>query len=284
LRSVVFVTVMVGFTLPVFAAGMVVPPKVAEILDYYCFECHDADKQKGDVRFDNLHQLPLQAQLDLLNKMQEQGHFGQMPPKKKSHPEVDEKEALLAWMGIELKKHNASKLENKLRDHDYGNFVSHKKLFSGKIKDKPYTPARRWLVRPEIFNERVKDIFHLEGKERNVGFFGVTNPFVLPERSGVRDYDTTALDGGHLLIMLSNAEWISYKQIRAARVKNGELKANDFPNKRDRWAPRSTTKEFENIILKKGNPDKKRSNGGDSSAISQRFTPTSQCDRTSEIP
>lgn len=257
-RFIAFVAVGVGSALPVSAADMVVPPKVAEILDYYCFECHDADRQKGDVRFDNLHKIPLNSRLDLLNKMQEQVYFAQMPPKKKSQPESDEKEALLAWMGAELKKHNASGLEDKLRDHDYGNFVSHKQLFSGKIKNKPYTSARRWLVRPEIFNERVKDIFQLEGRARNANFFGVTNPFILPERSGIRDYDTTVLDGGHLLIMLSNAEWISYKQIRAARVKNGELKGDYFPNKKDRWAPNTTPKTFEEIILKKGKPTDKQ--------------------------
>ena len=33
--------------------------------------------------------------------------------------------------------------------------------------------------------------------------FGVTNPFMLPDHSGVRDYDLTSLDGGHLLVMLT---------------------------------------------------------------------------------
>ena len=40
--------------------------------------------------------------------------------------------------------------------------------------------------------------------------------------------------------MLSNAEWISYKQIRAARVNKGELKVDEFPNAKDRWAPKTT--------------------------------------------
>ncbi len=252
-RSLALVVVVIGYALPSSGAEMVVPKKVAEIIQYYCSECHDGAEQKGDIRLDKIHRMPLTQRLTVLNKMQEQIYFEQMPPKKEAQPESDEQKVVLDWLGAELKKHNASELEDKLRDYDYGNFVSHKKLFSGKNKEKSFTPARRWLIRPEVFNQRVKGIF---GQDRRMNLFGVTNPLVLPERSGVRDYDTTVLDGGHLLIMLSNAEWISYKQIRAARVKNGELKANDFPNPKDRWAPSTTPKAFEDIILKKGNPTK----------------------------
>jgi hypothetical protein len=51
--------------------------------------------------------------------------------------------------------------------------------------------------------------------------------FVLPDHSGVQDYDHALLDGGHLLTMLGNAKWISYKQLKEARVKNGEIPAVD---------------------------------------------------------
>ena len=185
LRNLTLAAALAGLAVPATHANVKVPANVADILDFYCFECHDADRQKGNVRFDNMHKIPLHAQLELLNKIQEQVYFEQMPPKKKTQSDPDEKEALLAWVGAELKKHNASLLEDKLRDHDYANFVSHEKLFSGKINTKPYTPARRWLVRPEIFNERVKGIFYLEGRSHGLNLFGITNPFVLPERSGV---------------------------------------------------------------------------------------------------
>jgi len=252
----VLLVVAVGSALSASGDEMLVPPKVAEIMKYYCAECHDGPTQEGDVRLDNLNKLPLSARLTMLNRVQEQLYFGQMPPKKEAQPESDEKKAVLDWLAAELKKHNASELEDKLRDFSYANFVSHKKLFSGEIKDKPFTTARRWLVRPAIFNERVKDIFRLQGRGRNAKFYGITNPFVLPERSGVRDYDTTVLDGGHLLTMLSNAQWIAHKQIHAARVKNGEIKKDDFPNKKDKWVPGNTPKEFEAIILKKEKPSK----------------------------
>lgn len=37
----------------------------------------------------------------------------------------------------------------------------------------------------------------------------LTNPFLLPTHSGVRYYDTTTLDGGHFLTMITNAREFS---------------------------------------------------------------------------
>lgn len=231
-----------------------VPAKPAALLQEYCLDCHEEGTEKGDIRLDNLAEIPLQARLDLMNRALEQVYLKQMPPKKKDQPSEEERNELGGWIWKELHTHNASKLEEKLRYPSYGNYIDHEKLFSGKIKEPAFTPARRWLVSPMIFDERVRDVFSLEGRERNMPLAGVTNPFILPDHSGVRDYDIGLLDGGSLLVMLSNAEWISTKQIRPARVKAGEIGANDFPDPKERWSPRLTPPEFENIIVKKTPP------------------------------
>lgn len=232
-----------------------VHPRAGDILDQYCFSCHDEDTQKGDIRLDNLGTLTLDARLDLMNRMQEQVYLSQMPPRnKKSQPSEEERKELGTWLREELHAHNASKLEDKLRYPSYGNYVDHDKLFSGKFTDAPYTPMRRWLVNPQIFAQRVLDVFELEGKDRGTYLVGVTNPFLLPDASGVRDYDINSLDGGSLLVMLTNAEWISQRQIRPARVKNGELANGDYSDPKDRWSPRQTPPAFETIILKKSAP------------------------------
>jgi hypothetical protein len=231
-----------------------VDPGAAGLLDRYCIDCHEEGTEKGDLRLDHLEQLPLGERLDLMNRMLEQVYLKQMPPKKKTQPSDRDREELSAWLWSELHTHKASRLEDKLRYPSYGNYVDHDRLFSGKINEAASTPARRWLVSPQIFDQRVRDVFGLEGRERGTPLVGVTNPFVLPDTSGVRDYDIGLLDGGSLLVMLSNAEWISRKQIRAARVKNGEIAANDFPDPKDRWSPRQAPLEFESIILKKAEP------------------------------
>ena len=232
-----------------------VDPKAAAILSNYCTDCHEDGTEKGDIRLDNLEELPLQARLDLMNRALEQVYLKQMPPKKKKdQPSEEEREELGEWLWETLHAHNASKLEDKLRYPSYGNYVDHEKLFSGENKDPAFTPARRWLVRPQIFDARVREIFGMERSQRGVSFAGVTNPFSLPDTSGVRDYDIGSLDGGSLLVMLTNAEYISDRQIRPARVKNGEIQANDFPDPKDKFMPRTVPSEFENIIFKKTEP------------------------------
>lgn len=231
-----------------------VPSNAKEILGNYCTDCHEDGTEKGDIRLDNLEELPLQARLDLMNRALEQVYLKQMPPKKKDQPTQEEREQLGSWFWDVLNAHNASKLEDKLRYPSYGNYVDHHELFSGKNKQAAFTPARRWLVRPQIFDERVRNVFLLEGKERNTPLTGITNPFVLPDASGVRDYDIGQLDGGSLLVMLTNVEWISEKQIRPARVKAGEIKADEFPDPKDRWSPSATPVEFESIILSSSAP------------------------------
>ena len=227
----------------------------AEMLETYCWSCHDEWESKGNVRLDLLDELPLENRLDLLNKIQEQIYFGQMPPeRKKRQPTGAEREELLGWVSQELGRHQASTLEDKLRYPNYANYVDHEKLFSGEITEKAFTPARRWLVSPQIFIERVNAIFGLEGRDRQETFYGVTVPIILPDHAGVRYYDNTTLDGGHLLTMLGNADWIATKQLHPARVKSGELKNGQFENPKDRWTPGRTPEALEAIVMKKGRP------------------------------
>jgi hypothetical protein len=99
-------------------------------------------------------------------------------------------------------------------------------------------------------------------------FDGVKNPFLLPERSGVRDYDVTTLDGGHLLVMLGNAKWIAGKQIFAARLKTPKkeelLKGL---SSKDRWYPKVTPEAFEKIVLKAEPPTDEEMNA----AVKEQF-------------
>lgn len=229
---------------------------VQPLLVKFCGECHGAQTHEGDVRFDALGALEKEPFLNVLNKAESQLFFGMMPPVDAPQPSAEERRRLLAWVQIELRASNASGLDQKSRSPEAGNWVEHTKLFDGSVQEKPYTPARRWLVSPQIFLQRAFDVFALEQRQRDGnrnGLRGLTSPVTLPEHSGVRDYDLAVLSGGHLLTMLGNAEWMSKKQIRAARVKNGEIKADEFENKADRFSP-ITPPAFETIILKNSAP------------------------------
>jgi len=209
------------------------PQDMEILLEDNCYDCHDDATQKGDVRLDTLGDMALDARLDLLNRMQEMVHFEEMPPKKKkSQPSEGERKQLLAWISGELGKHNASKLEDKLRMPAYGNYVNHGKLFSGEYKDlKAFTPDRRWLISEFIFDAKFNKLLEhtpfltIDGKREfvigsNNRSLGLTNPFLLPTDSGVRYYDTTILDGGHLLTMLTNAKDVAAYMIALSGKKS----------------------------------------------------------------
>lgn len=214
------------------AAGFKVDPTAKTILENYCIDCHEEGTEKGKFRLDNLEELPRDATLDAMNRIIEKVHFEEMPPKKKDQPTEQERKQLEDWLAGVLEANNASKLADKLRRPDYGNKVDHGKLFSGKYKDLPgFTPDRRWLISEFIFDAKMNKLLEftpqrdIDGKRfpvigdnnRNGAKVNLTNPFLLPTHSGVRYYDTTTLDGGHLLTMLTNGKALSAYMILRAK-------------------------------------------------------------------
>ena len=214
------------------AGQFVVPESVQSVIANRCIDCHGADTAEADTRLDNLAGLDTAARLELLNKAEDKLFFGLMPPDDAEQPTEAEREQIASWISGELKKHNASRLEEKLRLPAYGNYVDHDKLFSGKYKDlKGFTRDRRWLISEFIFNAKINRLVNHEGIRTidgkrmpvigdngvNLGTrFGgatlrqsITNPFLLPTNIGVRYYDNTMLTGGHLLTMIANAKKIA---------------------------------------------------------------------------
>ena len=206
------------------AAPFRVGERILPLLQNYCVSCHGNQTAEGEVRLDNLECLKLDARLDLLNRAHEQIFIGEMPPKNEKQPTEAERNLLTDWVSSELRAHNASKLEDKLRKPEYGNVVNHEKLFSGQYKDLPgFTPDRRWLISEYIFDATfnhllgIKKTRDIDGKRmpiiggslRPFMRINITNPFLLPTHSGVRYYDTTTLDGGHFLTMVNNAREFS---------------------------------------------------------------------------
>jgi len=198
--------------------GFAIPKAVESVIANSCVECHGADESEGDVRFDNLSSLNIDARLQLLNKAQEQIFFGTMPPEDAEQPTTSQRTQLAEWVSLELNKHNASKLEDKLRKPEFGNYIDHEKLFSGEYKDlKAFTYDRRWLISEYIFEAKFNQLlkhqpfrtidgtrhFVIGDNNRRVN---LTNPFLLPTNSGVRYYANTTLNGGHLLTMITNAK------------------------------------------------------------------------------
>lgn len=198
---------------------LAVPDTVLAVLTQRCVDCHSAESAEGDVRLDGLAELDLDARLALLNKVQEQLFLGQMPPKDEEQPTAAERSQLVEWVSRELHAHKASTLEYKLQKPEFGNYVDHEKLFSGEYKTLPgFTYDRRWLISEYIFNaafQRIlKNVTRAKHNGKVVDVVGssrvpnltLSNPFLLPNVSGVRYYANEDLTGGHLSSMLTNAQ------------------------------------------------------------------------------
>jgi hypothetical protein len=136
-----------------------IPKEVQSLINHRCIECHGEDASEGNIRLDSVSSLERDAQLELMNKVQEQLFFGTMPPEQEEQPTNAERQRLTGWLSSVLKKYHATTFESKLLLPQGGNYVDHDKLFSGEIKDKPFSPARRWIVSPYIFDNRVIEIF-----------------------------------------------------------------------------------------------------------------------------
>ena len=198
--------------------GVTVSKSAISVLNHYCIGCHGAETSEGDVRFDGLTKMSVDARLDLLNMAQEHLFFGKMPPEEAEQPSAADREQLAQWIAGELSKHNASKLQDKLRTSAYGNYVDHDQLFSGEYKDlKGYTYDRHWLISEYIFDAKFNQLLNhtpfqtIDGKRQfvigsNNRRVNLTNPFLLPTSTGVRYYANTTLNGGHLLTMITNAK------------------------------------------------------------------------------
>lgn len=198
-----------------------VPKEVQSFISNRCIDCHGEGTSEGDLRLDNLSSLAKDSQLELMNKVQEQLFFGTMPPEEEEQPTNAERERLISWLSSELQKHHAATFESKLLLPHYGNYVDHDKLFSGEIKDKPFSPARRWIVSPYIFQNKITEIF---GNTSSRLPEGVVNPFHLPDVSGIRYYDNEVVNGGHFLTMVSNAKVARAKKSISILRKTRELK------------------------------------------------------------
>lgn len=77
--------------------GTVTQP-VQEVLRTYCDSCHGGNQSEGEVRLDTIPSLDATVRLDLLNTLQEQLHFNEMPPADEKQPSAAEQKRLVDWV------------------------------------------------------------------------------------------------------------------------------------------------------------------------------------------
>ncbi len=225
----------------------VLKDKATQIMETYCYSCHGEKEQEGDIRLDQLDAIdPVDLQ-KLLSDANEAVLFEDMPPEDEKQPTEAERKILIQWLESQVTGDAAEALAEKLRRSEYGNVVKHEELFSGKHAKLPgFTTDRRWLVSEYIFNEKINRLLnyqptrtiygtnqivagdsgiHWSPKTEHGNKFRrtITNPFLLPEKVGVRYFDLDRLTTGHLLTMVGNA-----KRVAEHMTSEGMMKSH-FP-------------------------------------------------------
>lgn len=93
--------------------------KAVEVLEYYCFDCHDDASQKGNL---NMEKLLKEDSFDGA-LMFENLLTGKMPPAKKEQPEAEEKRAVLDWLAKQQRDHH-QKSFRRLSRHEFVHSVN----------------------------------------------------------------------------------------------------------------------------------------------------------------
>ena len=134
----------------------------------YCVSCHGEDKPKAKFRLDNIkYVLKDSGNYDRWKSVLEQLKFDEMPPEDEKQPNSALKKQVINWINDKFAKSGKLASFNfKVKKPHYGNFINHEKLFSGEIKDKPYTPARLWRIDAKQWNYSKKDLVDGLGKRR----------------------------------------------------------------------------------------------------------------------
>ncbi|MDA7864607.1 DUF1588 domain-containing protein [bacterium] len=211
---------------------------LTRFLGKWCVDCHGPDSQESGLRFDDLSRRwddPKAA--EQWRKIGEQVLFREMPPEGNDAPEAGERERFVDKIESRLQPYgHGFGLADKMLLPEFGNLLDHDTLFSGQVTEKPYTSARLWRQRPEIYrrmwgphygqqhwisvkigggNEatarnRVQHGPH-KGKAISKRYFAnekFANPFFeyVHQASGITDYASIMADQASLEALLTNAE------------------------------------------------------------------------------
>lgn len=216
-------------------------------LEKYCYSCHGDKKQKGDLNIKTLGLNMKNADIgQYWEDIYAQVQFDEMPTSKaKFQPTRPERDKFLKWLDEELIANDRGfGLDEKLILPEYGNYIDHESLFSGTIKDMPYTPARIWRQRPSIYKNFWDKTFgrteHYaiaiggtgpnfvkrgphKGKNLTGRYFKVhlyANPFFefVHHAAGFSDYASIVADQSSLEALLVNAETMAETMTRGQKV------------------------------------------------------------------
>ena len=140
----------------------------SSFLENHCFDCHDDETTKGNLNLLELGPLD-ETNAAVWKSVWSQVALQEMPPKKKSQPDVIDRLRFTDWIVSELQQ----EMKNKggfyaHLDPQKANFVDHDLLFGPLPKgirlSPTSTPARIWRVTPQEHITRLNELINAEAK------------------------------------------------------------------------------------------------------------------------
>ena len=198
--------------LPLATAAAVTPAETAAVqrfLGEFCTKCHGPEKQKGEVRLDELTG-EMAHEGARWSVVLDQIRDGEMPPEKEKQPGAPQKQAIVAWISAQMGTRVA-------RRPSQGNLVPHELLFGAAAEPGNAPEPRLWRLNPEAYLAWVEEVGR--GKVQ-----GLVQPFSANPERGIKDFAALArVDEPSTEILIRNADAIVESQT-AHEIVDGKAK------------------------------------------------------------
>jgi len=133
---------------------------VLSFLKAHCGDCHSKTTPAAGLRLDNLRaefanqgQID-EAEIDVWQRVHEQITLGSMPPAEAPQVEVREAKHVTVWITEQLRAMGQTPaVWHKLNSPQFGNYVSHERLFDGSHTGPASSPPRLWCLSPYVYDE-----------------------------------------------------------------------------------------------------------------------------------
>ncbi len=172
-----------------------------------------------------------------------------MPPEEAKHqPDEAQRASITSWLSKELEKARSSpRGRHLLGQFSFGNQIDHDALFSGEIKELPFSPPRLWRMNPNIYDRTKKRIF----KDHWMELRKARQPFSLEQRPGINDYSEGLFaDSATLETLLLNARGIVEHQLNqdVPEIFRAILESNRTPTQEQ--AEAAVRLQFQTLVLR----------------------------------
>lgn len=213
---------------------------VSTFLNVYCADCHGKTKPEAGLRLDNLSADFADPTgiddvlVDVWQRVHEQITLGVMPPVDSTQLPAGVAEQVTGWITSQLQAVGQKpSVWHKLNSPQFGNYVSHEKLFDGTQHGVGSSPPRLWRLSPYVYDEFVNGFGrHL----REVT--AIHQPFPLDASRGeIADFSNQQVAGeATLQLLMMNCRTLAEYQTTGVTFRDHEAKqrkANRTPSEFD---------------------------------------------------